>query len=282
MNIKLVDRIIETALEEDIKSGDITTEATVGSEALASGDFLLKAPGKIAGLEVAERVFMLIDESLRFEKFVGDGDTLEAGIIIASVRGKASSILTAERTALNMMQRMSGIATTVESYKKRIAGSKTKILDTRKTVPGLRYLDKLAVRIGGGINHRSGLYDMYLIKDNHIIAAGSITNAVKLCKEHQVENETSYKIEVEVSNFTELEEALNSSVDIIMLDNFPLNDLREAVKIVNNRCLIEASGGITLDTIAQIAECGVDYISVGAITHSVSALDISLDLRLHT
>lgn len=282
MNIKLVDRIIETALEEDIKSGDITTEATVGARTLASGDFLLKAPGKIAGLDVAERVFMLIDESLKFEKFVEDGDTFQAGKIIASVSGNASSILTAERTALNMMQRMSGIATTVESYKKKITGSKTKILDTRKTVPGLRYLDKLAVRIGGGINHRSGLYDMYLIKDNHIIAAGSITNAVKLCKEHQVENETSYKIEVEVSNFTELEEALNSSVDIIMLDNFPLNDLREAVKIVNNRCLIEASGGITLDTIAQIAECGVDYISVGAITHSVTVLDISLDLRLHT
>lgn len=234
----------------------------------------------MSGVEVAQTVFELVDEEVVFNLFFEEGSRIKKGDIIAEVEGSASSILVAERTALNFLQRMSGIATAASEYAKAVAGTKAKILDTRKTAPGLRITDKLAVKTGGCLNHRTGLYDMYLIKDNHIEAAGSITKAVKLVKEHQQENETSYKIEVEVKNIDELNEALESGVDVIMLDNFCVEDMTKAVAITNNSCLLEASGGITLENVREVAETGVDYISIGALTHTVTALDISLDLKL--
>jgi len=229
---------------------------------------------------VARQVFELVDESVEFNVFHEDGSEIRSGDVIIEVEGSAASILTAERTALNFLQRMSGIATSAAAYAEAVEGTSAKILDTRKTAPGLRITDKMAVKTGGCLNHRSGLYDMYLIKDNHIEAAGSISAAVKAVKEHQLENETSYKIEVEVKNLDELGEALESGVDVIMLDNFDVETIREAVAITNNTCLLEASGGINLSTVREVAETGVDFISVGELTHSVKALDISLDLKL--
>ncbi len=229
---------------------------------------------------MARQVFELVDDTVEFNVFFEDGAEIKAGDVIIEVEGSAASILTAERTALNFLQRMSGIATLAAAYAEAVEGTSAKILDTRKTAPGLRITDKMAVKTGGCLNHRSGLYDMYLIKDNHIEAAGSITAAVKAVKEHQLQNETSYKIEVEVKNLDELKEALESGVDVIMLDNFDVETIKEAVAITNNTCLLEASGGITLSTVRGVAETGVDYISVGELTHSVKALDISLDLKL--
>lgn len=234
----------------------------------------------MSGVAVAQQVFELVDEEVVFNLFFEEGSSIKKGDIIAEVEGSASSILVAERTALNFLQRMSGIATAASEYAKAVVGTKAKILDTRKTAPGLRITDKLAVKTGGCLNHRTGLYDMYLIKDNHIEAAGSISKAVKLVKEHQQENETSYKIEVEVKNIDELQEALESGVDVIMLDNFEVDEMKKAVEITNNNCLLEASGGITLANVKEVAETGVDYISIGALTHTVTALDISLDLKL--
>lgn len=234
----------------------------------------------MAGVSVARQVFELIDESVEFNVFHDDGAVIRPGDVIIEVEGSAASILTAERTALNFLQRMSGIATAAAAYAEAVEGTSARILDTRKTAPGLRLTDKMAVKTGGCLNHRTGLYDMYLIKDNHIEAAGSITAAVKAVKEHQLQNETSYKIEVEVKNLDELREALDSGVDVIMLDNFDVETTKEAVKITNNTCLLEASGGITLKNVREVAETGVDYISVGELTHSAKALDISLDLKL--
>lgn len=234
----------------------------------------------MSGVAVAQQVFELVDEEVVFNLFFEEGSAIKKGDIIAEVEGSAASILVAERTALNFLQRMSGIATAACEYAKAVVGTKAKILDTRKTAPGLRVTDKLAVKTGGCLNHRTGLYDMYLIKDNHIEAAGSISKAVKLVKEHQQENETSYKIEVEVKNIDELHEALESGVDVIMLDNFCVEDMIKAVEITNNNCLLEASGGITIENVREVAETGVDYISIGALTHTVTALDISLDLKL--
>ncbi len=234
----------------------------------------------MSGVAVAQQVFELVDEEVVFNLFFEEGSAIKKGDIIAEVEGSAASILVAERTALNFLQRMSGIATAASEYAKAVVGTKAKILDTRKTAPGLRVTDKLAVKTGGCLNHRTGLYDMYLIKDNHIEAAGSISKAVKLVKEHQQENETSYKIEVEVKNIDELHEALESGVDVIMLDNFCVEDMIKAVEITNNNCLLEASGGITIENVREVAETGVDYISIGALTHTVTALDISLDLKL--
>lgn len=229
---------------------------------------------------MARQVFELVDESVEFNVFHEDGSEIRPGDVIIEVEGSAASILTAERTALNFLQRMSGIATSAAAFAEAVEGTSAKILDTRKTAPGLRITDKMAVKTGGCLNHRSGLYDMYLIKDNHIEAAGSITAAVKAVKEHQLQNETSYKIEVEVKNLDELREALESGVDVIMLDNFDVETIKEAVSITNNTCLLEASGGINLGSVREVAETGVDYISVGELTHSVKALDISLDLKL--
>ncbi len=280
MNRNDLEKIIRDALAEDIGSGDITTSAIVGSELKGKGEFLAKQNGIVAGLEIVEILLNIVDPKLIFNKRIDDSEKIQSGEIIAEVEGKASSILTAERTALNFLQRMSGIATITHQYIEKIKHTKTKILDTRKTVPGLRTLDKLAVKIGGGTNHRIGLYDMFLIKDNHIAVAGSITKAVKLCKEFNQKNNSHFKIEVETENLKQVEEALNCNIDFIMLDNFQLSELKKAVEFIGGKCLTEASGGIDLNTVKDIAETGVDFISVGALTHSVKALDISLEVKI--
>jgi len=274
-----IDEIINTGLEEDILGGDITSLAVISKDVNASGKFLIKQNGIIAGLEVAERCFHLYDEKIRFIKNISDGDKVLSGEIAAQVYGSAISLLTVERTALNFLQRMSGIATTANIYQQKINHTKAKIIDTRKTVPGLRVIDKLAVTFGGCENHRMGLFDMFLIKDNHIAVAGSITSAVNAAVKFKEEKKLSAKIEVETKNLAEVEEALSTQADIIMLDNFSIDEMKKAVSIINGKCRIEASGGITLDTIKEIAETGVDYISVGALTHSVKALDISLEIE---
>ena len=274
-----IDEIIKATLEEDIRGGDITSLAVISKDVNASGKFLIKQNGIIAGLEVAERCFHLYDEKIRFIKNISDGDKVLSGEIAAQVYGSAISLLTVERTALNFLQRMSGIATTANIYQQKINHTKAKIIDTRKTVPGLRVIDKLAVTFGGCENHRMGLYDMFLIKDNHIAVAGSITSAVNAAVKFKEEKKLSAKIEVETKNLAEVEEALSTQADIIMLDNFSIDEMKKAVSIINGKCRIEASGGITLDTIKEIAETGVDYISVGALTHSVKALDISLEIE---
>lgn len=275
-----IDQIILNAFNEDIGDGDITTSATINNDVKGKAEFLAKADGIIAGLDIVERVFQLYDSKLQFERKVKDGDKIKKSEIVAVVSGKAASILTTERTALNFLQRMSGIATYANQFAETVKHTGAKIIDTRKTVPGLRILDKLAVTYSGCSNHRIGLFDMFLIKDNHIAASGSITNAVTACKKFNSENRKSYKIEVEVTNLEQTKEALNNNVDVIMLDNFDINMMKEAVKLINGRVLIEASGGVNLDTVKAIAETGVDLISVGALTHSVKALDISLNLSL--
>lgn len=277
MNTEL-EKIIKNALAEDIGSGDITTQAIVPKNIKGRGEFLVKQEGVIAGFEVLQTLFDIFDPSLTFTKNAADGDRVMNGKIAAVVEGSAASILTAERTALNFFQRMSGIATYAQKFLDEIKHTNTKILDTRKTAPGLRYIDKLAVKLSGCQNHRIGLYDMFLIKDNHIAVAGSITKAINACKDFQKGNNSSFKIEVETTNLGEVKEALNCGVDFIMLDNFGLNEMKTAVDFIDGKCKTEASGGIDLDTVKQIAETGVDYISIGALTHSVKALDISLEI----
>jgi nicotinate-nucleotide pyrophosphorylase (carboxylating) len=282
-----IEEILKNAMQEDIKDGDITTMAIIPADIQGEGKFLVKQDGIIAGLEIAEKCFKLYDPSLNFISYKQDGDKVKHGDIAASVNGKAASLLTVERTALNVLQRMSGIATTARIYQEEIKHTKAKVIDTRKTAPGLRLLDKMAVTMGGCSNHRTGLYDMFLIKDNHIVVAGSIpgnegaiTKAVKACVAFRQKRKSDYKIEVETKNLDEVREALQTEADIIMLDNFSVDVMREAVKIINGKCLAEASGGITLDTIKDVAETGVDMISVGALTHSVKAMDISLEIEL--
>ena len=280
MDKKDFEYIIKNALAEDIGSGDITTSAIVPANLIATGEFLAKQNGIVAGLDVVEILLGIVDSSLSFERKVSEGEKVNAGKIIAAVKGSAASMLTAERTALNFLQRMSGIATMTNLYIERIKHTKAKILDTRKTAPGLRELDKLAVKLGGGTNHRIGLYDMFLIKDNHIAAAGSIIKAIESCKEYRRKNNSSYKIEVETENLEQVKEALNTGADFILLDNFEPVEMRKAVQLISGKCLTEASGGIDLNTIKAVAETGVDYISVGALTHSVRALDISLEITI--
>ena len=272
--------IIRRALDEDIKSGDVTTQALIPDLVLGKGKFLVKADGIIAGLNVAKIVFEMVDDKIGFKVLIPDGGKVKVKDIVAEVEGKASSILTAERTALNFLQRMSGIATLTNKFVEEISHTETKILDTRKTVPGLRSLDKEAVLLGGGKNHRIGLFDMFLIKDNHIEIAGSITNAVKACRNFQQGKESILRFEVETKNLEEVEEALSCNVDIIMLDNFSTDFMRNAVELINGKCLVEASGNINIDNVKEVAETGVDFISVGALTHSVKALDISLEVEL--
>jgi len=271
----IIEKTIKQAFEEDIATGDVTTLATIPESQVATAEFLAKDSGVIAGLDITQKIFELLNPKIIFEAFVTNGTWVDKGKIIAKVSGPAGSILTAERTALNFLQRMSGIATATKKYVDAVAGTKAIILDTRKTVPGLRIFDKMAVAQGGGQNHRIGLFDMFLIKDNHIAAAGSITKAITTCKSA---NKNNIKIEVEVKNFDELREALSLSPDRIMLDNMTLDQMAEAVKIVNGAISLEASGGVNLDTVKDIASTGVDYISVGALTHSVKAFDISLNI----
>ena len=241
-----------------------------------TGEFLVKAPGVVAGLAVVGEVFAQVDDSIAYTALVPEGTVVAPGDVVARVEGDGPGILIGERVALNFIQRMSGIATLTRQYVQAVAGTRAKILDTRKTAPGLRVLDKLAVKLGGGENHRFGLFDMVLIKDNHIEAAGGITAAVQRVREHAA----GLPIEVEVESLEQLGEALALHVDRIMLDNMSVNQMREAVRRVHGQVELEASGGITLDTVAAVAATGVDLISVGAITHSVKALDISLEITL--
>jgi nicotinate-nucleotide pyrophosphorylase (carboxylating) len=273
-------QIIELAIREDVGTGDITTQAIFTDDIFAEGYFLVKENGIIAGIDFAEKIFQNIDPSVEFKSDLVNGDRVTIGTVAAIVSGKASSLLPAERPALNFMQRMSGIATSTASYIEQIKHTNAKLLDTRKTVPGLRMIDKLSVLYGGGKNHRMGLFDMFLIKDNHIAIAGSIKNAIESCKLFRLQKSIDAKIEVEVTSREQIEEAIETGADIVMLDNFDINEMKLAVTQINKRCLTEASGGVNLSTIKSIAETGVDFISVGAITHSVKALDISLELSI--
>jgi nicotinate-nucleotide pyrophosphorylase (carboxylating) len=277
------EEIVRRALEEDIGSGDVTTLWIMSPTIRLYGRFLVKKAGVVAGLLVAGLVFELLDPKVCFRPLVEDGIAVFPGDVVAEVEGSGRAILSGERTALNFLQRMSGIATLTRRYVEAVAGTGAVILDTRKTAPGLRLLDKWAVRLGGGQNHRMGLYDMVLIKDNHIAAAGGITEAVERVQQERrpvaPELNSGASIEVEVKNLDELEEALALGVERIMLDNMDLATMRQAVKVTAGRVELEASGGVTLETVAAIAATGVDYISVGALTHSPRALDISLEIE---
>jgi nicotinate-nucleotide pyrophosphorylase (carboxylating) len=271
-----VARIIRTALAEDIGDGDVTTITTIPESAEFEGELVAKEDGIVAGLDVARRVFDQIDPGVKWTNLVQDGDRVRTGQTIARLYGHGRALLTGERVALNLLQRMSGIATLTRRYVDAVQGTRARILDTRKTAPGLRMLDKWAVRLGGGQNHRRGLYDMALIKDNHIAAVGSIAEAVRRVRSGDSRGRL---VEVEVTNLDQLRKALEQPVDRIMLDNMTLGEMREAVHISAGRIPLEASGNVTLNTVHAIAATGVDFISCGALTHSVKALDISLELR---
>ncbi len=271
----MVQAAINAALAEDLGlQGDITTNATVAASTKAEAVIAARKPGVICGLQLAEAAFRALDPSVLFDVEVGDGESVAKGAAIARISGNARALLTAERVALNYMGRLSGIATLTASYVKAIQGTPAKITDTRKTTPGLRAFEKYAVRCGGGQNHRTGLFDAVLIKDNHIVAAGGIAKAVTAARAaagHMV------KIEVEVDTLEQLDEVLQHKIDAVLLDNMTPDQLRAAVKRVAGRCLTEASGGVNLETVRAIAESGVDMISVGALTHSASVLDLGLD-----
>ncbi len=271
-----IKRIIKAALTEDIGTGDITTQATVSPKKKGRAQAIAKGVFVIAGLDVFGAAFLALDKNIIVKKIITDGRRTKKGDVIAEVTGSLSGILQAERVALNLLQRMCGIATLTAKYVEAVRGTKAKILDTRKTVPGLRILDKMAVRLGGGTNHRTGLYDAVLIKDNHIEAAGGITDAVKAQRKHLTRN---LKIEVETKNIREVKEALVCGVDIIMLDNMTIDAMKKAVDLVSGRALLEASGNVNLDRVTAIAAVGVDLISVGELTHSVMAADISLKVK---
>lgn len=267
--------ILKHALTEDIGSGDVTTLATIPDSQILYGEFLAKDDGVLAGLEVVKKIYKLLNKKIVFKILIPDGTKIKKGDIVASVEGHGRSIMIGERTVLNFLQRMSSIATTTAKYVDAVKDTNAIILDTRKTVPGLRFYDKLAVKIGGGQNHRFGLFDMYLIKDNHIVSAGSITKAFKLVQES---NKNNLLIEIEVKNLKELSEALSLKPDRIMLDNMNLDEMKKAVNLVNGLVPLEASGGVNFNTVSKIAKTGVDYISIGALTHSVIALDISFNI----
>lgn len=273
---ELEDRLFDLAFAEDIGDGDHTTLCCIPAEAIGAQHLLVKEEGVLAGVEVAKRIFHRFDPELKMEQFLKDGAHVKPGDIAFIVRGKVRSLLQTERLMLNVMQRMSGIATVTARYMKELTGTNCKVLDTRKTTPGMRVLEKQAVKIGGGMNHRMGLFDMILLKDNHIDFAGGISNALDRCHQYLKEKGKDLKIEIEVRNFDELRQVLeHGGADRIMLDNFSVPDTRKAVEIIAGRMEIESSGGITLDTIRQYGECGVDFVSVGALTHSVKSLDLS-------
>ncbi len=271
-----IQKIIKAALAEDIGTGDKTTQAAVDPKKKGRAVAIAKETFVVAGLDVFEAVFQCLDPSVTVKKTAADGRRVAKGAVLATVEGRLAVILQAERTALNFLQRMCGIATRTDLYVKALRGKKAKIYDTRKTVPGLRILDKMAVRMGGGTNHRMGLFDAVLIKDNHIEAAGGITAAVAAQRKHL---KRSLKIEVETKNLREVREALACGADIIMLDNMTVSAMKKAVALVAGRALTEASGNVTLKRVAEIAATGVDMISVGELTHSVRAADISLKIR---
>jgi len=270
----LIDKIISLAIEEDVESGDVTTNSLVPENRAAVAEMTAKADGVVSGLEIAKSVFERFDIGIKWTPFVEEGDRVIKGDRLVRVEGSYRALLTAERTALNIIQRMSGIATTTANYVKELNGANTQLLDTRKTAPGMRLLDKMAVKAGGGKNHRMGLYDLALIKDNHIKIAGGISNAVSQIREALPE----ITIEVEVTNLEETIEAIHAEADIIMLDNMSIEQMSAAVKLIDNKAKTEASGNMTLQRIKEVASTGVDFISVGALTHSVTALDISMNI----
>lgn len=267
--------LIEKALAEDLGSGDVTSEATIPAESTSEAVMLAKQHLVLAGIEVSREVFLHLDPTIRFTPFAKDGDIIHAGTELARLSGNTRALLAGERVALNLLQHMSGIATLTATYVEKLKGLKAVVLDTRKTLPGLRQLEKNAVRIGGGKNHRMGLYDMILIKDNHIKAAGSITKAVASARTKS----GTLRIEVETKTLDEVREALAAKPDIIMLDNMPIDVMREAVKLIAGRALVEASGNVTLETVRRIAETGVDFVSSGSLTHSAPAADISMKIK---
>ncbi|MCB0196459.1 MAG: carboxylating nicotinate-nucleotide diphosphorylase [Anaerolineae bacterium] len=274
--LEQVEAAIRQALQEDIGDGDVTTDCIVPADLELRGQFIAKQAGVVAGLKVAARTFAFVDEHVRFTPHVDDGQKVIPGQIIAEVEGTGRALLSGERTALNFLQRMSGIATLTRQFVDAVQGTSTAILDTRKTVPGLRALDKWAVQLGGGQNHRFGLFDMVLIKENHITAAGSITEAVNRVR---VKDDRRRPVEVEVKDLTELEEVLALHVDRVLLDNMSLDTMRQAVELTDGRVPLEASGNMSLERVAAVAAVGVDYVSIGMLTHSVQALDISLLLE---
>ncbi|PZX19186.1 nicotinate-nucleotide pyrophosphorylase [carboxylating] [Breznakibacter xylanolyticus] len=277
MNKEILAQIIDFAVREDIGDGDHSSLACIPEEATGRMHLLVKETGILAGVDLAQMVFGRIDPFVKFKKLIADGTSVNPGDIAFTVEGKVHSLLKSERLVLNIMQRMSGIATVTRTYADRLQGLKTRVLDTRKTTPGVRMLEKEAVRIGGGVNHRMGLYDMIMLKDNHIDFAGGIEKAILTTKKYLKETERSLKIEVETRNFDELEQVLTvGGIDRIMFDNFTPEQTREAVARVAGRFETESSGNITLDTIRDYAECGVDYVSVGALTHQIKSLDLSL------
>ncbi len=273
---QLEDKLLDLAFAEDIGDGDHTTLCCIPDDAVGKSHLLVKEDGILAGVDVARKVFRKFDSALRMTVFIADGTPVKRGDIAFVVEGKVRSLLQTERIMLNIMQRMSGIATTTHRYVERIAGTGAHVLDTRKTTPGMRMLEKQAVKIGGGMNHRIGLFDMILLKDNHVDFAGGIEQAIDRCHAYLKEKRLDLKIEIEVRNFDELRRVLDKGgVDRVMLDNFSVADTKKAVGIINHRVEVESSGGITLDTIRDYAEQGVDFISVGALTHSVKGLDMS-------
>ena len=273
---ELNDRLIDLAFAEDIGDGDHTTLCCIPADAMGESKLLIKEEGVFAGVDIAKEVFRRFDPTMEVEVYIQDGTHVKPGDIVMSVKGKIQSLLQTERLMLNILQRMSGIATMTAKYVKRLEGTKTRVLDTRKTTPGMRMLEKQAVKIGGGTNHRIGLFDMILLKDNHIDFAGGIENAISRCHEYLKEKGKDLKIEIEVRDFAELQRVLDfGGVDRIMLDNFTPAETKRAVDMIAGRFETESSGGITFDTIRDYAEQGVDFISVGALTHSVKGLDMS-------
>lgn len=274
---ELIDELLDLAFAEDIGDGDHTTLCCIPADEMGKQHLLVKEEGILAGVEIAKKVFHKFDPELKMTVFINDGAHVKPGDVAFVVEGRVRSLLQTERLMLNIMQRMSGIATMTAKYMERLKGLKTKVLDTRKTTPGMRMLEKEAVKIGGGMNHRIGLFDMILLKDNHVDFAGGIANAINKANKYiKANHKDGMKIEIEVRNFDELDEALATGhVDRIMLDNFTPENTKKAVDIVAGRCELESSGGITFDTLRDYGECGVDYISVGALTHSVKGLDMS-------
>jgi nicotinate-nucleotide pyrophosphorylase (carboxylating) len=273
---QLVERLIDLAIEEDIATGDLSTNAIIPARARARATLSARATGVVSGLDVARRVFERLDASTRWESLLADGDPVKKGDDVARVESGYRALLSGERLALNILQRMSGIATTTAAYARALEGTATRLLDTRKTAPGLRVLDKMAVAHGGGQNHRMGLHDMIMIKDNHIKIAGGIPAAARQARARLP---LSVKMEIETTNLDEVRQAIDAGADIIMLDNMTTGEMERAVRLVNGRARVEASGNMSLERLREVAATGVDYISVGALTHSVTALDISMNIE---
>ena len=273
---ELEDRLIDLSFAEDIGDGDHTTLCCIPEDAMGKSHLLIKEDGILAGVEVAKKVFARFDPDMQVEVIMGDGSRVKKGDIAMIVSGRIRSLLQTERLMLNIMQRMSGIATMTNRYVERLKGTHTRVLDTRKTTPGMRMLEKQAVKIGGGVNHRIGLFDMILLKDNHVDFSGGIANAINRCHAYLKEKGLDLKIEIEVRSFDEIRQVMEvGGVDRIMLDNFSVENTRKAVEMIGGKYETESSGGITFDTIRAYAECGVDFVSVGALTHSVKGLDMS-------